>query len=63
MLETCRIIPKLNIMSKLDFETMSLDELWSLHEQLGSLLAERIVLEKRELEQRLVQLNRGKELA
>ena len=48
-------------MSKLDFETMSLDELWSLHEQLGGVLAERIVVEKRELEQRLVQLNRGKE--
>jgi DNA-binding protein H-NS len=47
-------------MSKLDFETMSLDELWSLHEQLGGVLAERIVVEKRELEQRLVQLNRGK---
>jgi len=48
-------------MSKLDFETMSLDELWSLHEQLGAVLAERIVIEKRELEQRLIQLNRGKE--
>jgi len=48
-------------MSKLDFDTMSLEELWALHEQLGSILAERIVVEKRELELRLEQLNRGKE--
>ena len=47
-------------MSKLDFEAMSLDELWTLHEQLSSILADRIVIEKRELEHRLVQLNRGK---
>jgi DNA-binding protein H-NS len=60
MLEIYRIIPKLNAMSKLDFEAMSLDELWTLHEQLGSILAERIVVEKRALEHRLVQLNRGK---
>jgi DNA-binding protein H-NS len=48
-------------MSKLDFEAMSLDELWMLYEQLGSILAERIVVEKRELELRLVQLNRGRD--
>lgn len=48
-------------MSKLDFEAMSLDELWTLHELLSGILAERIVVEKRELEQRLVQLNRGRE--
>jgi DNA-binding protein H-NS len=48
-------------MSKLDFEAMSLDELWTLHELLSSILAERIVVEKRELEQRLVQLNRGRD--
>jgi DNA-binding protein H-NS len=60
MLEICRIISKLNAMSKLDFEAMSLDELWTLHEQLGRILSERIVVEKRELEHRLVQLNRGK---
>jgi DNA-binding protein H-NS len=48
-------------MPKFDFEAMSLDELWKLHEMLSSILAERIVLEKSELEQRLVQLNRGKE--
>jgi DNA-binding protein H-NS len=48
-------------MSKFDFEAMSLDELWTLHEMLSSILAERIVVEKRELEQRLVQLNRGRE--
>jgi DNA-binding protein H-NS len=48
-------------MSKFDFEAMSLDELWTLHEMLISILAERILVEKRELEQRLVQLNRGKD--
>lgn len=48
-------------MSKFDFEAMSLDELWKLHEMLSGILAERIVVEKKELEQRLVQLNRGKE--
>jgi DNA-binding protein H-NS len=48
-------------MSKLDFEAMSLDELWTLYEQLSSILAERIVVEKRELELRLVQLNRGRD--
>ena len=48
-------------MSKFDLEAMSLDELWTLHETLSSILAERIVVEKRELELRLVQLNRGKE--
>lgn len=52
---------KSNAMSKLDFEAMSLDELWTLHELLSGILAERIVVEKRELEQRLVQLNRGRE--
>jgi len=39
---------------------MSLDELWSLHEHIGNLLSARIISEKRELEHRLVQLNRGK---
>jgi DNA-binding protein H-NS len=39
---------------------MPLDDLWSLHEQLTALLSKRIIAEKRQLESRLVQLNRGK---
>jgi len=39
---------------------MSLDQLWSLHEHISNLLSARIISEKRELEHRLVQLNRGK---
>jgi DNA-binding protein H-NS len=47
-------------MEKSDLEEMSLDELWQLHEQISSLLSVRIIAEKRELEQRLIQLNRGR---
>ena len=39
---------------------MPLDDLWALHEQLTALLSKRILAEKRQLENRLVQLNRGK---
>lgn len=34
-------------------ESMSTDELWSLYEQLSSILAERIVVEKAKLDERL----------
>jgi DNA-binding protein H-NS len=47
-------------MEKFDLEEMSLDELWKLHEHISSLLSARIIAEKRELEHRLIQLNRGK---
>jgi DNA-binding protein H-NS len=47
-------------MEKLDFETMALDDLWSLHEQICVVLSRRISAEKRQLENRLAQLNRGK---
>jgi DNA-binding protein H-NS len=46
-------------MEKLDLEGMPLDDLWSLHERIGKLLSERIVVEKQQLEARLVQLSRG----
>ena len=39
---------------------MPLDDLWALHERLTALLSKRILAEKRQLENRLVQLNRGK---
>jgi DNA-binding protein H-NS len=48
-------------MEYLDLKGMSLDELWTLHERISSLLSARIVAEKQELEKRLVQLNRGKD--
>ena len=47
-------------MEKSQLEAMPLDDLWSLHEQLTALLSKRILAEKRQLENRLVQLNRGK---
>jgi DNA-binding protein H-NS len=47
-------------MEKLDLEAMPLDDLWTLHEQISKILSTRIIAEKRQLENRLVQLNRGK---
>jgi DNA-binding protein H-NS len=47
-------------MEKFQFEEMSLDALWALHEHISAVLSERIIAEKRELENRLVQLNKGK---
>jgi DNA-binding protein H-NS len=41
-----------------DFETMQFDELWLIHEELTKILSDRIVAEKRELEERLAKLNR-----
>src|SRR3954447_1572989 len=45
---------------KIDFEAMSFDELWSVHEQISQILAVRITSEKRELERRLAVLNRSR---
>src|SRR5207248_9089502 len=45
---------------KIDFEAMSFDDLWSLHEQISQILALRITSEKRELERRLAVLNRSR---
>jgi DNA-binding protein H-NS len=39
--------------------TLSMDELWALHEEVGNLLSERIAIEKRQLEERLARLNSG----
>ena len=49
-------------MKKSDLEAMALDDLWALHEQISSILSSRIVAEKQQLERRLVQLGRGREL-
>jgi DNA-binding protein H-NS len=40
-------------------DVMSLEELWSLHEEISSLLSARIQAEKLELEKRLAVLHRG----
>lgn len=42
-----------------DLETIPLDELWALHEEIGAVLLKQITAEKHELELRLSQL-RGK---
>lgn len=47
-------------MENLDLEAMPLDDLWTLHERIGKLLAERIVAEKQQLEARLLRLSPGK---
>jgi DNA-binding protein H-NS len=47
-------------MEKLDFEALPLDDLWALHEQVNKLLSARIIVQKQELEHRLLQLTRGK---
>jgi hypothetical protein len=40
-------------MKRNDFESVSINELWALHEEIGSLLAQKIAVEKRELQIRL----------
>jgi DNA-binding protein H-NS len=45
----------------INLEAMSVDDLWLLHEKISKILSERITSEKRELERRLVLLNRGKD--
>lgn len=47
---------------KFDFDVMSVDELWQLHEKLSHVLSVRLTSEKRELEKRLSQLRREKEM-
>jgi len=43
---------------KLNFDSMSVDEMWQLHEEIGRILSARLTTEKRELETRLAQLRR-----
>jgi DNA-binding protein H-NS len=42
-----------------DLKSMSIDELWSLHEQVATVLARKISAEKGRLKQRLRQLGQG----
>jgi DNA-binding protein H-NS len=44
---------------KIELESMSLDDLWSLHEKISTILSARIKAEKHELEKRLAVLDRG----
>jgi DNA-binding protein H-NS len=45
-------------MRKLNLTKMQFEELWQLYEELKKLLAEKVIVEKRELEDRLAKLNR-----
>jgi len=44
---------------KFDLESMSVDDLWSLHERISEILSTRITAEKHELEKRLAIISRG----
>ena len=48
-------------MKRNDFEALSTNELWALHEQIATRLAAALTAEKRVLENRLRQLQRGSE--
>jgi DNA-binding protein H-NS len=49
-------------MKRNNFESMSLDELWNMHEELGEILKSKIKTEKAKLEKRIAELgvNGGK---
>jgi DNA-binding protein H-NS len=47
---------------KLNLDAMSIDEMWQLHEEISRVLSVRLTSEKRELEKRLAQLRREKEM-
>ncbi len=47
---------------RIDLESMSVEDLWSVREQINEVLSARITSEKRELEKRLAVLNRGRDL-
>ncbi len=47
---------------KLSLDAMSVDEMWQLYEEISRVLSVRLTSEKRELEKRLVQLSRDKQV-
>ena len=47
---------------KVELESQSLDDLWSLHEEISAILSARIKAEKHELEKRLAVLDRGRDI-
>jgi DNA-binding protein H-NS len=46
--------------NKVELDSMSLSDLWSLHEHISAILSSRIKAEKHELEKRLAVLNHGR---
>jgi DNA-binding protein H-NS len=46
-------------MNEYDFESMSTDRLWTLHEMITATLVAKITAEKAQLDQRLCELNQG----
>ena len=46
--------------NKVELDSMSLSDLWSLHEHISAILSARIKAEKHELEKRLAVLNHGR---
>ena len=53
---------KTGMNKKLNLDAMSVDEMWQLHEEISQVLSVRLTSEKRELEKRLAQLRREKEM-
>jgi DNA-binding protein H-NS len=47
---------------KLNLDAMSTDEMWQLHEEISQILSVRLTSEKRQLEKRLTQFRREKEI-
>jgi DNA-binding protein H-NS len=50
------------MMKKMNLDSMSVDEMWQLHEEISQVLSVRLTSEKRELEKRLEQLRHDKQL-
>ena len=50
------------MMKKINLDSMSVDEMWQLHEEISRVLSIRLTSEKRELEKRLDQLRRDKQV-
>jgi DNA-binding protein H-NS len=46
--------------STFNLKSLSIDELWAVHEEVATLLSEKILAEKRGLEERLARLNGGR---
>ena len=46
-------------MKQCDYKSMSIDQLWIVHEKITAVLTEKIISEKRSLENRLRRLNQG----
>lgn len=47
---------------KFNFDAMSIDEMWQLHEEINAALSVKLTTEKRELEKKLAQLRHEKEM-